>query len=78
MSRSYANPLVLLLAAVFIATLLEFCWLNWLRCVEVRFSEQFVAHTGRLEPVPDEEMTQIDTDRGRYVTAMRLRRNPGN
>ena len=79
MSRPYANPLVLLLAAVLLATRLEFSWLNWLRSVEARFSELFVAaQAGRLELVPDKEMVQFHTDRGRYDTAMRLRRNPGN
>lgn len=79
MSSPYANLLVLLLAAALIATLLEFSWLNGPRFDGARFSELFfAARAGRLEPAPDEEMVQIDTDRARYDTAMRLRRNPGN
>lgn len=78
-SRPAANPLVLLLAAVLIATFPAVLWLNWLCSIEARFSELVTAaQAGKLEPVPDEEMMQVDTDRGRQVAAMRLRRNPGN
>jgi len=53
-SRLYAKPLVLLLAAVAAAALLEFCWLGWLRSADARFSDFFVAaQAGKIKPDPD-------------------------
>jgi adenylate cyclase len=52
--RVYANPLVLLLAAIVAAALLEFSGLNWLRAAEARFSDFFVAaQAGKIKPDPD-------------------------
>jgi len=52
--RRYAKPLVLLLAAIVIAALLEFSWLNWLRSAEARFSDAFVSmQAGKIKPDPD-------------------------
>ncbi|HKB82508.1 MAG TPA: CHASE2 domain-containing protein, partial [Burkholderiales bacterium] len=54
MPRLYANPLVMLLAVIGVAALLEFSWLNWLRSAEARFSDIFVAaQAGRIKPDPD-------------------------
>ena len=54
MPRLYAKPLVLLLAAVVAAIVLEFSWLNWLRSAEARFSDFFVAaQAGKIKPDPD-------------------------
>ena len=54
MPRVYAKPLVLLLAAIVAAALLEFSWLNWLRAAEARFSDFFVAaQAGKIKPDPD-------------------------
>jgi adenylate cyclase len=52
--RLYAKPLVLLLAAIVVAALFEFSWLNWLRSAEARFSDFFVtAQAGKIKPDPD-------------------------
>jgi adenylate cyclase len=52
--RSYAKPLVLLLAAIVVAALFEFSWLNWLRSAEARFSDVFVSvQAGKIKPDPD-------------------------
>jgi adenylate cyclase len=52
--RSYASPLVLLFAAIIVAALLEFSWLNWLSASEARFSDLFVkAYAARIAPDPD-------------------------
>ena len=54
MPRVYAKPLVLLVAAIVAAALLEFSWLNWLRSTEARFSDFFVAaQAGKIKPDPD-------------------------
>jgi adenylate cyclase len=53
-SRLYAKPLVLLLAAIDVAALFEFSWLNWLRSADARFSDFFVAaQAGKIKPDPD-------------------------
>jgi len=52
--RVYAKSLVLLLAAIVVAALLEFSWLNWLRAAEARFSDFFVAaQAGKIKPDPE-------------------------
>jgi adenylate cyclase len=52
--REYAKPLLLLLAAIVAAALLEFSWLNWLRAVEAHFSDIFVAaQAGKIRPDPE-------------------------
>ncbi|MBI3528661.1 MAG: adenylate/guanylate cyclase domain-containing protein [Betaproteobacteria bacterium] len=44
----------MLLAAIVVAALLEFSWLNWLRSAEARFSDLFVAaQAGKIKPDPD-------------------------
>ena len=54
MPRLYAKPLVLLLAAVAVAALLEFYWLDWLRPAESRFSDIFVtAQASKIKADPD-------------------------
>lgn len=54
MPRLYAKPLALLLAAIVVAALFEFSWLNWLRSAEARFSDFFVtAKAGKIKPDPD-------------------------
>ena len=54
MPRVYAKPLVLLLAAIVVAALLEFAWLNWLRSADARFSDFFVAvQAAKIKPDPD-------------------------
>ena len=54
MPRLYAKPLVLLLAAIVVAAVFEFSWLNWLRSAEARFSDLFVAaQAGKIKPDPD-------------------------
>ena len=54
MQRFYAKPLVLLLAAIVVAALCEFSWLNGLRSTEARFSDLFVAaQAGKIKPDPD-------------------------
>ena len=54
MPRLYPKPLFLLLAAIVIAALLEFSWLNWLRSAEARFSDLYVkAQAGKIKPDPD-------------------------
>lgn len=54
MPRLYAKPLVFLLAAIAVAALLEFFWLNWLNSAEARFSDLFVkVQAGKIKPDPD-------------------------
>lgn len=61
MPRLFAKPLVLLLAAMVIATAVEFAWLNWLRSAEARFSDWFVAlHAGKIKPDPDVVVVAAD------------------
>ena len=53
MPRFSSKPLLLLLAAIVVAVLLEYSWLNWLRSAEARFSDVFVAvQAGRIKPDP--------------------------
>jgi adenylate cyclase len=52
--RLSAKLLFLLLAAIVVAALFEFSWLNWLRSAEARFSDLFVkAQAGKIKPDPD-------------------------
>ncbi len=54
MPRLYAKPLVLLLAAIAVAAILEFAWLDWLRSAEARFTDIFVAaQAGKIKPDPE-------------------------
>ena len=54
MPRLSAKLLFLLLAAIVVAALFEFSWLNWLRSAEARFSDLFVkAQAGKIKPDPD-------------------------
>ncbi|HVY05720.1 MAG TPA: adenylate/guanylate cyclase domain-containing protein [Burkholderiales bacterium] len=54
MPRSYAKSLVVLLAAVIAAALLEFYWLGWLAAADARLSDVFVtARSGNIKPDPD-------------------------
>ena len=54
MPRLHVKPPVLLLAAIVVAALFEFSWLNWLRSAEARFSDLFIAaQAGKIKPDPD-------------------------
>ena len=54
MPRLHVKPPVLLLAAIVVAALFEFSWLNWLRSADARFSDLFVAaQAGKIKPDPD-------------------------
>jgi len=60
-SRLSAKPLFLLFAAIAVAALLEFSWLNWLRSAEARFSDLFVrAQAGKIKPDPDIVVVAVD------------------
>ena len=49
-----AKSLLVLFAAIAVAVILEFSWLNWLRSAEARFSDFFVAaQAGKIKPDPD-------------------------
>ena len=61
MPRLYAKPLDLLLAAIAVAAILEFAWLNWLRSTEARFTDFFVAaQAGKIKPDPDVVVVAAD------------------
>ena len=54
MPRPYAKPLVLLLAAIAAAAIVELSWLNWLVPAESRFSDLFVtAQADKIKADPD-------------------------
>ncbi|MBC8007392.1 MAG: adenylate/guanylate cyclase domain-containing protein [Prolixibacteraceae bacterium] len=51
----------MLLAAVAVAAILEFSWLNWLRFTEARFTDFFVAaQAGKINPDPDVVVVAAD------------------
>lgn len=59
--RLPVKPLTLLLAALFAAAAAEFSWLNWLRPVEARFDDWFVARqAGKIRPDPDVVVVAAD------------------
>ena len=65
MPRPYAEPLILLFAAMIVAAVGEFSWLNWLRSGEARFSDFFVAaharrhRAAKIRPALDADETGV-------------------
>ena len=58
-----AKPLDILIVAFIAATLLEFFWLNWLRTLEARLSDLFVAAQARnIRQDPDIVIIAADED----------------
>ncbi len=61
MPRLPAHSLLVLLAAVVIAAILEFFWLDWLMALEARVSDRVVAgHAAKLKPDPEVVVVAAD------------------